>query len=261
MDAVVDRLVVGRKHEKAIKAAIAATLLVGDGLLQVQIIKGASKADADKFYKSLCSATHHFVYGDIEPSYFVFNEPESCVSHLRRTRRLQADASGAAGPRSQAKHSRRLFREGGVQVQSRHVGRARDVQPVEGDRILARHAVGEAARRGARTRILNGIDQRKLTIVRAAGSEGQSRAMGRQRSRLSGHRAAHRTLLSTLSPARRSELRDGGVARQGDGRAHVSRLQRRAPARDAPAVHDLRQDDLRRRTDALRRAARSSSAR
>src|SRR3954451_12576618 len=36
MDAVVDRLVVGPKHEKAIKAGIAATLLVGDGLLQVQ---------------------------------------------------------------------------------------------------------------------------------------------------------------------------------------------------------------------------------
>src|SRR5258707_660965 len=40
MDAVVDRLVVGSKHEKAIKAAIAATLLVGDGLMQVQIVKG-----------------------------------------------------------------------------------------------------------------------------------------------------------------------------------------------------------------------------
>src|SRR5712691_3932979 len=35
MDAIVDRLVVGRNHEKAIKAGIASTLLVGDGLLQV----------------------------------------------------------------------------------------------------------------------------------------------------------------------------------------------------------------------------------
>jgi excinuclease ABC subunit A len=77
MDAVVDRLVVRRKHEKAIKAAVAATLLVGDGLLQVQIIKGTSKAEADRFYKSLCSATHHFVYGDSGPAWFVFNLPES----------------------------------------------------------------------------------------------------------------------------------------------------------------------------------------
>src|SRR5206468_7646840 len=34
MDAVVDRVVVSRKHEKAIRAAVASTLLVGDGLLQ-----------------------------------------------------------------------------------------------------------------------------------------------------------------------------------------------------------------------------------
>src|SRR5687768_10504066 len=46
MDAVVDRVIVGPKHEKAIKAAVANTLLVGDGLLQVQMIKGASKAES-----------------------------------------------------------------------------------------------------------------------------------------------------------------------------------------------------------------------
>ncbi len=81
IDAVVDRFVVGRRHEKAIKAGIAAALLVGDGLLQVHIVakgaKGAGKADADRFYKALCSPTHHFVYGDIGPDYFVFNNPES----------------------------------------------------------------------------------------------------------------------------------------------------------------------------------------
>src|SRR5690349_14536925 len=38
MDAVVDRVIAGAKHEKAIKAAIASTLLVGDGLLQVHIV-------------------------------------------------------------------------------------------------------------------------------------------------------------------------------------------------------------------------------
>src|SRR5450755_2749699 len=77
MDAVVDRFVVGRKHEKAIKAGIAATLLVGDGLLQVQIVKGAGKAEAERFYRGLCSKTHHFVYGQIQPEYFMFNNPES----------------------------------------------------------------------------------------------------------------------------------------------------------------------------------------
>jgi excinuclease ABC subunit A len=77
MDAVVDRFVVSRKHEKGIKAGIAATLLVGDGLLQVQILKGAGRTEADRFYRTHCSPTHHVVYGDITPEYFVFNNPES----------------------------------------------------------------------------------------------------------------------------------------------------------------------------------------
>jgi excinuclease ABC subunit A len=77
MDAVVDRFVVGPKHDKAIKAGIASTLLVGDGLLQVEILKGATRAEMQRFYSGLCSATHHFVYGEIGPEYFVFNNPES----------------------------------------------------------------------------------------------------------------------------------------------------------------------------------------
>ncbi|HZS57022.1 MAG TPA: excinuclease ABC subunit UvrA, partial [Bryobacteraceae bacterium] len=77
MDAVVDRFVVSRRHEKAIKAGIAAALLVGDSLIQVQVVRGAAKAEAERFYKALCSATHHFIYGGIEPEYFVFNNPES----------------------------------------------------------------------------------------------------------------------------------------------------------------------------------------
>jgi excinuclease ABC subunit A len=77
MDAIVDRFVVRRRNEKAIKAGVSATLLVGDGLMQVEVIKGASKAEAERFYKSLSSAKHHLVYGEIAPEYFVFNNPES----------------------------------------------------------------------------------------------------------------------------------------------------------------------------------------
>ncbi len=77
MDAVVERLVVRPKHEKAIKAAIGAALLVGDGLLEVEIVKGAAKGEGSRFYEGLCSKTHHFVYGDILPEYFMFNNPES----------------------------------------------------------------------------------------------------------------------------------------------------------------------------------------
>jgi excinuclease ABC subunit A len=77
IDAIVDRLVVGRRHEKAIRAGIAAALLVGDGLLQVHVASGASRAARQSFYRGLCSETHHFVYGGIGPEYFVFNNPES----------------------------------------------------------------------------------------------------------------------------------------------------------------------------------------
>jgi len=77
MAALVDRFVIGKSHEKAIKAGVGATLLVGDSLMQVHIGKGASKAEAQRFYDALCSPTHHFVYGDIGPDYFVFNNPES----------------------------------------------------------------------------------------------------------------------------------------------------------------------------------------
>src|SRR3984885_13702584 len=77
MDAVVDRLGGRRRHEKGIQAGVAGTLLVGDGLIQVQVIKGASKAESERFYKGLCSPKHHFVYGGIEPEYFMFNNPES----------------------------------------------------------------------------------------------------------------------------------------------------------------------------------------
>jgi len=77
IDAVVDRFIVSRKHEKAITAGVAATLLVGDGLLQVHVVKGASKADSARFYKGATSAMHHFVYGDTGPEFFVFNNPES----------------------------------------------------------------------------------------------------------------------------------------------------------------------------------------
>ncbi|HET7697925.1 MAG TPA: excinuclease ABC subunit UvrA [Vicinamibacterales bacterium] len=77
MDAIVDRFVVGRRHEKAIKAGIAAALLVGDGLIQLHAGKGAGKADAERLYKSVTSPSQHFVYGEIGPDFFMFNNPES----------------------------------------------------------------------------------------------------------------------------------------------------------------------------------------
>ena len=78
MDAVVDRFVVSRKHEKAIKAGDRrARCWSATACCRSTSSKGASKAEAERFYRGLCSATHHFVYGDIAPEYFMFNNPES----------------------------------------------------------------------------------------------------------------------------------------------------------------------------------------
>jgi excinuclease ABC subunit A len=77
MEAVVDRVIAGQRHEKAIKAAVAAALLVGDGLMQVHVVRGASRTAIARFQRGLSSNTHHLVYGDIQPDWFVFNLPES----------------------------------------------------------------------------------------------------------------------------------------------------------------------------------------
>jgi excinuclease ABC subunit A len=77
IDAVVDRFIVSRRHEKAIKAGIAATLLVGDGLMSIHVTGGARKTETARLHEAVTSPTHHFVYGDIGPDYFVFNNPES----------------------------------------------------------------------------------------------------------------------------------------------------------------------------------------
>ena len=76
MDAVVDRFVVEPEAREGDQGGDRRALLVGDGLMQVAR-RGAAKADASASTTALCSPTHHFVYGDIEPEYFVFNNPES----------------------------------------------------------------------------------------------------------------------------------------------------------------------------------------
>jgi excinuclease ABC subunit A len=61
IDAVVDRVIAAPKHEKAIRAAVAAALLVGDGLLRLEVGKDAGKAVRARFYDNTTSRTHHFV--------------------------------------------------------------------------------------------------------------------------------------------------------------------------------------------------------
>ena len=131
MDAVVDRFIVSRKHEKAIKAGIAATLLVGDGLMQVQVLQGreqgggASGSTRTSAARRITSST-----ATSGPSTSCSTIPESAcrtcgglgVDKLTHPELLVPDPA--------AQHSRRLLRPRGVQVQPGHVGRPDDVQPV-----------------------------------------------------------------------------------------------------------------------------------
>ena len=121
--------------------------------------------------------------------------------------------------------------------------------------FLARHAVEGPAREGAPRDPLRHRSQEDRADL-AARSEGQARRSRGQGGRLRRHRPADRAVVPALPAARRSQLADGGVARQGDGRAHLPRLQRRAAARDAAAVHHRGQDHPRRGPAPLRRAAR-----
>ena len=85
------------------------------------------------------------------PRVLRLQQPRERLPDVRRPRRRQAHASGAARSGSEAQHPRRLLRPRGVQVQPRHLGRPRDVQPVAGARFRARRAVEGAARDGVRT--------------------------------------------------------------------------------------------------------------
>ena len=77
IDVIVDRFVLAPDVDKQLKAGIEHALLVGDNTMSAHVVGGASKAASERFYKHFGSATHHFVYGDISPEFFMFNNPES----------------------------------------------------------------------------------------------------------------------------------------------------------------------------------------
>jgi len=73
----------GTQPREAVKAAIAANLLVGDGLMQIQIVKGASKTDSERFYKGLCSPrTTSFTAASNRVLHV--QQSGKCLPHVRR---------------------------------------------------------------------------------------------------------------------------------------------------------------------------------
>ena len=202
--------------------------------MQIQVGKGISKAEAERFYKALCSATHHFVYGDIQPAWFMFNDPESACRTCGGLGVHKLTHPELLIPDPEAQHPRRVLRPRGVPVQPRYVGRRDDVQPEPGVRLLARHAL-ERAPAKTRDQILNGIEDKVLDGAPPEAKGARRDERRGQDDRLRRDRTPHRAALPAVPPARGGQLQHGGVARQGDGRAHVPGLQRRARSRDAAA--------------------------
>ena len=152
MDAVVDRVIVGREAREGDQG--------GDrrrrcwsamACCRSTSLKGVEQgARPTRFYRGACSATHHFVYGDIAPDYFMFNNPESAcrtcgglgVHKLTHPELLVPD------PKRSIRGG--CFVREALQVQPGHVGRPGDVQPGEGARLLARYALGGSAGNGPR---------------------------------------------------------------------------------------------------------------
>jgi excinuclease ABC subunit A len=232
MDAIVDRFIVSQKHEKAIKAGIAATLLTGDGLMRVEVLKGASKQEMEGFHKALCSTTHHLVYGGIEPEYFMFNNPESAC----RT-------CGGLGvhkithPELLVPDPKRSIR-GGCFLKE-----AYKYNPDTWDgRIVY-----------SLSRVLNfSLEtpwQDLPESVRHRASSGCERQTGQipgPRGRLPRDCPPHRAALSALSPTGRGQFRYGSVARSSHGGANLPRLRGRAPAGHTSALHHRGQNNPRR---------------
>ena len=77
MTAIVDKFVLVEGIEKQLKVAIEHALRVGDSLMTIEITGGVTKKAVKEFFKDFGSKTHHLVYGDIVPDFFVFNKPES----------------------------------------------------------------------------------------------------------------------------------------------------------------------------------------
>ena len=185
---------------------------------------------------ALCSPTHHFVYGDIAPEYFMFNNPESAcrtcgglgVDKLTHPELLVPDPKrsilGGCFVREAFKYNPDTWDGRVMYSLSKALGFSLDTPWKELPETVAQ-----------RDPLRHRPEEDRADV--AARREGQARRLGRQGGRLRRHRAAHRALLPPLPAARRSQLEDGSVARQGDGRAHLPRLQRRARARDAAAVH------------------------
>jgi hypothetical protein len=145
MDAIVDRFVITRAHEK--RSGRASEHAAGRRRAAAEILK-VPKMPAGPMGSQ---RDPPFVYGDINPT-TMFNNPEA-PAHLRRPRRDKLTHPDLLVP-DVTQHHRRLFREG-VRT-TRDLGRP--MMLACRSRVSARHAMESPAARNA---ILYGIEGRR----------------------------------------------------------------------------------------------------
>ncbi len=216
--------------------------------------RARARRSASGSTSGLCSATHHFVYGDIQPEYFMFNNPESAcrtcgglgVHKLTHPELLVPDPRrsirGGCFVREAFKYNPDTW-DGRVMYS---LAKALD---------FSLETPWEKLPESVRQAIL-GRHRPEDHALLAARCERKPRRLGGQGSRLRRNRPADRAALPPIPPERRGQLGDGGLARQRDGRAHLSRLQRRARPGHPAVLHHRGQDHSRPRPAQLRRAAR-----
>ena len=120
---------------------------MGDGLLQVHIVKGATKAEVQRFYSG--SAAQRIISSTaISACVLRFQQSGKRVPDVRRrTRRRQTHTSGSAHPRSQTSIARWLLRPRGVKYNP-DTWDGRRFTAGQGVRLLARHVLERTVRIG-----------------------------------------------------------------------------------------------------------------
>ncbi|WP_028552745.1 excinuclease ABC subunit UvrA [Paenibacillus sp. UNC451MF] len=80
MEVIIDKFVVKKDTFKVLTKTIENSLkLVGEGFIRFEIIEQPEreKIDRDVFYRGFACPEHHLTLGELHPSYFSFNDPDS----------------------------------------------------------------------------------------------------------------------------------------------------------------------------------------
>ena len=241
LSAVVDRLVLVAGVEKQLKAAVEHALRVGDSLMSAAVVGGTTKRQAQQFAKTFGSRRHALVYGGIVPDFFMFNNPESACrtcGGIGTDKRTHPDLLITNPERSIREGC--FLRDAFNYRPDNHRGYT--LYSLAREHGFDLDTPWQALDEKARDLVLYGTPRGTAATADSARCQGAKGRLAAPPFRVPGHCRRHRAPLPLVPPARCREFRHGGVARPGDGRAHLPRLPRLAAARHAAQIPHRRQD-------------------